>query len=138
MKHDDPKLTAYALGELDEAIELDERSAKTVEDTALIASVLRQHFRRPRRRLPKVRYALAASLLIAIAAMLVSLSRPSQHETIVVVPVAILFGGLILAGREIQPAGVPRLIQGIILFTLIASDVLLRYRIRLERVGAEA
>lgn len=55
----------------------------------------------------------------------------------VVVPVAVLFGGLILAGREIQPAGVPRLIQGIILFMLIASEVLLRYRIRLVRAGAE-
>ncbi len=57
----------------------------------------------------------------------------AKLNPIVVVPVAILFGGLILAGREIQPAGVPRLIQGIILFTLIASDVLLRYRIRLVR-----
>jgi ABC-type uncharacterized transport system permease subunit len=62
----------------------------------------------------------------------------AKLNPILVIPVAILFGGLILAGREIQPAGVPRLIQGIILFTLIASDVLLRYRIRLERVGAEA
>jgi simple sugar transport system permease protein len=53
-----------------------------------------------------------------------------------VVPVSVLFGGLILAGREIQPAGVPRLIQGIILFMLIASEVLLRYRVRLVRVGA--
>lgn len=50
-----------------------------------------------------------------------------------VVVVSILFGGLILAGREIQPAGVPRLLQGIILFALIASDVLLRYRVRLVR-----
>jgi simple sugar transport system permease protein len=62
------------------------------------------------------------------------------HPLIVIV-VSILFGGLILAGREIQPAGVPRLIQGIILFMLIASEVLMRYRIRLVRVseaGAEA
>ncbi|MEW5987525.1 MAG: ABC transporter permease [Chloroflexota bacterium] len=50
-----------------------------------------------------------------------------------VIVVSILFGGLILAGREIQPAGVPRLIQGIILFALIASDVLLRYRVRVVR-----
>ncbi len=50
-----------------------------------------------------------------------------------VIVVSILFGGLLLAGREIQPAGVPRLIQGMILFALIASDVLLRYRIRLVR-----
>jgi ABC-type uncharacterized transport system permease subunit len=52
-----------------------------------------------------------------------------------VIVVSILFGGLILAGREIQPAGVPRLIQGLILFTLIASEVLLRYRIRLVKIG---
>jgi general nucleoside transport system permease protein len=46
-----------------------------------------------------------------------------------VVPVAILFGALILAGREIQPSGVPAMIQGIILFCLIASEVFLRYRV---------
>lgn len=59
----------------------------------------------------------------------------AKLNPLVVVPVAVLFGGLILAGREIQPAGVPRLIQGIILFTLIASDVLLRYRVRIERTN---
>jgi len=57
----------------------------------------------------------------------------AKLNPLVVIPVSILFGGLILAGREIQPAGVPRLIQGIILFMLIASDVLLRYQIRIER-----
>jgi ABC-type uncharacterized transport system permease subunit len=51
-----------------------------------------------------------------------------------VVVVSLLFGSLILAGREIQPSGIPKLIQGIILFALIASDVLLRYRIRLSHV----
>jgi simple sugar transport system permease protein len=51
-----------------------------------------------------------------------------------VIVASILFGGLLLAGREIQPSGVPRLIQGIILFMLIASEVVLRYRIRIERV----
>jgi simple sugar transport system permease protein len=50
-----------------------------------------------------------------------------------VVIASVLFGGLILAGREIQPSGIPQMIQGAILFTLIASDVLLRYRIRLRR-----
>lgn len=57
----------------------------------------------------------------------------AKLNPLVVIPVAILFGGLILAGREIQPAGVPRLIQGIILFMLIASEVLIRYRIRIAR-----
>ncbi len=51
-----------------------------------------------------------------------------------VVLVSILFGGLILAGREIQPSGVPRMMQGIILFCVIASDYLLRYRVRIEKV----
>jgi simple sugar transport system permease protein len=50
-----------------------------------------------------------------------------------VVLVSILFGGLIQAGREIQPSGVPRMLQGIILFCVIASDVLLRYRVRVVR-----
>ena len=50
-----------------------------------------------------------------------------------VVPVAILFGALILAGREIQPSGVPAMIQGIILFCLIASEVFLRYRVSIVR-----
>jgi simple sugar transport system permease protein len=47
-----------------------------------------------------------------------------------VVVAAIAFGALILAGREIQPAGIPAMIQGIILFCVIASDVFLRYRVR--------
>jgi len=50
-----------------------------------------------------------------------------------VILVAILFGALILAGREIQPSGIPKLIQGIVLMCLIASDFLLRYRVRVTR-----
>ena len=52
-----------------------------------------------------------------------------------VVLVSILFGGLILGGREIQPSGIPRMMQGIILFCVIASDALLRYRVRIVRRG---
>jgi simple sugar transport system permease protein len=50
-----------------------------------------------------------------------------------VVPVAFLFGALILAGREIQPSGIPKMIQGVILVCLIASDFLMRNRIRIVR-----
>ncbi|MBA3944595.1 MAG: ABC transporter permease [Herpetosiphonaceae bacterium] len=50
-----------------------------------------------------------------------------------IILVSILFGALILAGREIQPGGIPRLIQGIVLVCLIASDFLLRYRLRIRR-----
>ena len=51
----------------------------------------------------------------------------------VVIFVSILFGALLLAGREIQPSGVPKMIQGIILVCLIASDFFLRYRISISR-----
>jgi len=57
----------------------------------------------------------------------------SKLNPLVVVPVSILFGALILAGREIQPSGIAKLLQGIILFCLISSEVLLRYRIRVVR-----
>ena len=60
----------------------------------------------------------------------------AKLNPLLVIPVSILFGGLILAGREIQPAGVPRLIQGVILFMLIASEVFLRYRVRIARKTA--
>ncbi len=52
-----------------------------------------------------------------------------------VILVSILFGGLILAGREIQPSGIPLMLQGIILFCIISSEVLVRYRIRIRRRG---
>jgi len=55
-----------------------------------------------------------------------------------VIVASILFGALILAGREIQPSGVPAMIQGIILFSLIGSDVLIRYRVRFDRRLATA
>ncbi len=61
----------------------------------------------------------------------------AKLNPIVVLLVSVLFGALILAGREIQPSGVPKMIQGIILVCLIASDFLLRYRIRIIRTGEE-
>jgi len=57
----------------------------------------------------------------------------AKLNPIAVVPVSFLFGALILAGREIQPSGIPKLLQGIILVSLIASDFLMRYRIRIYR-----
>jgi len=54
-----------------------------------------------------------------------------------VIIVSILFGALIVAGREIQPSGLSNLLQGIILFMVISSDVLLRYKISLVRTGQE-
>jgi len=56
---------------------------------------------------------------------------------LVIIVVSVLFGALILAGREIQPSGVPKMIQGIILVCLIASDFFLRYRVRFVRGDTE-
>jgi simple sugar transport system permease protein len=57
----------------------------------------------------------------------------AKLNPIAIILVSVLFGALILAGREIQPSGVPKMIQGIILVCLIASDFLLRYRLRIVR-----
>lgn len=62
----------------------------------------------------------------------------AKLNPILVVPISILFGALILAGREIQPSGLPMLIQGIILVCLIASDFLYRYRVRVTPRVQEA
>ncbi len=62
----------------------------------------------------------------------------AKLNPILVVPISVLFGGLILAGREIQPSGVPMLLQGIVLVCLIASDYLFRYRLRIIPRGEEA
>lgn len=51
-----------------------------------------------------------------------------------VIPVAIVFGGLLIGSREIQPSGLARLLQGILLFTLISSEVLNRSRVKVEWV----
>ena len=57
----------------------------------------------------------------------------AKLNPLVIIVASILFGALILAGREIQPSGVPKMIQGIILVCLIASDFMLRYRIVIDR-----
>jgi general nucleoside transport system permease protein len=61
----------------------------------------------------------------------------AKLNPLIIIVVSVLFGALILAGREIQPSGVPKMIQGIILVSLIASDFLLRYRIRIVRAEEE-
>jgi simple sugar transport system permease protein len=57
----------------------------------------------------------------------------AKLNPILIIPISVLFGALILAGREIQPSGIPMLIQGITLVCLIGSDFLLRYRVQLIR-----
>ena len=47
-----------------------------------------------------------------------------REEQVEVVGNTALAGALLLAGREIQPSGIPKLLQGILLFMLIASDIM--------------
>jgi simple sugar transport system permease protein len=57
----------------------------------------------------------------------------AKLNPLVVILVSILFGALILAGREVQPAGIPTLIQGVIMVALIASDFFYRNRVSVIR-----
>ena len=57
----------------------------------------------------------------------------AKLNPLAVIVVSILFGALILAGREVQPSGIPTLIQGVIMVCLIASDYFLRNRISISR-----
>ncbi len=61
----------------------------------------------------------------------------AKLNPLLVVPISVLFGALILAGREIQPSGVPMLLQGILLVCLIGSDFLMRFRVRLINLRKE-
>lgn len=62
----------------------------------------------------------------------------AKLNPVAVILVSILFGALIVAGREIQPSGMSQMLQGFILFMVISSDVLLRYKVSLVRTGEVA
>ena len=49
------------------------------------------------------------------------------------VVVAFLFGVLLVGGKEIQPGGVPQMLQGLILFVIVGSQFWLRFKIRVAR-----
>lgn len=57
----------------------------------------------------------------------------AKLNPLTVILVSILFGALIVAARELQPSGLSLMLQGLILFMIISSDILLRYKIRLLR-----
>jgi len=46
------------------------------------------------------------------------------------VPVAFLFGGLLVGGKEVQPAGIPAMLQGLVLLAIAGTQVLVRVRVR--------
>jgi len=48
-----------------------------------------------------------------------------------IVLVSYLFGGLLVGGDAIQPAGIAQLLQGVILFVVVGGEMMLRYRVRI-------
>ncbi|MCL4529288.1 MAG: ABC transporter permease [Chloroflexi bacterium] len=48
--------------------------------------------------------------------------------------VAILFGGLLVGTQLIQPQGIASMLQGVILFVVVGTELLFRYRFRLEKI----
>jgi ABC-type uncharacterized transport system permease subunit len=48
--------------------------------------------------------------------------------------VSFLFGGLLVGTKLIQPQGISSMLQGVILFVVVGTELLFRYRVRLEKV----
>jgi general nucleoside transport system permease protein len=48
--------------------------------------------------------------------------------------VSILFGGLMVGTQLIQPQGISSMLQGVILFVVVGTELLFRYRIKLEKL----
>jgi ABC-type uncharacterized transport system permease subunit len=48
--------------------------------------------------------------------------------------VAFLFGGLLVGTQLIQPQGISSMLQGVILFVVVGTELVFRYRVRLEKV----
>ena len=49
--------------------------------------------------------------------------------------VSILFGGLLVGTKLIQPAGIASMLQGVILFVVVGTELIFRYRVRFEKVA---
>ncbi len=48
--------------------------------------------------------------------------------------VAFLFGGLLVGTQLIQPQGISSMLQGVILFVVVGTELVFRYRIRLDKI----
>jgi simple sugar transport system permease protein len=57
----------------------------------------------------------------------------ARLNPLAVLVVGYLFGGLLVGGDALQPAGIPLMIQGILMFCVISADLATRYQVRLVR-----
>jgi simple sugar transport system permease protein len=66
----------------------------------------------------------------------------ARYNPVAVIPIAFVIGGLQNAGNTLQgasfPSGLVGVMQGIILFSALGGELLVRYRIRFGRGGASA
>jgi simple sugar transport system permease protein len=61
----------------------------------------------------------------------------AKLHPLTIIIVSILFSGLLVGAKEIQPASIPMMLQGIILFAVIGGDMLVKYRLRMQISGAQ-
>jgi len=45
-----------------------------------------------------------------------------------------LFGALLVGTKLIQPSGIASMLQGVILFVVVGTELLFRYRVHLDKV----
>ena len=48
--------------------------------------------------------------------------------------VSILFGGLLVGTKLIQPQGIASMLQGVILFVVVGTELIFHYRFQLEKI----
>ncbi len=58
----------------------------------------------------------------------------ARLNPIAAILVAFLFGGLLVGTKLIQPQGIASMLQGVILFVVVGTELLFHYRIKLEKV----
>ena len=58
----------------------------------------------------------------------------SRLNPLIAILVSFLFGGLIVGTKLIQPQGISSMLQGVILFVIIGTELVFRYRLRFEKV----
>ena len=58
----------------------------------------------------------------------------ARLNPIAAILVAFLFGGLLVGTKLIQPQGIASMLQGVILFVVVGTELLFRYRIRVEKL----
>lgn len=57
----------------------------------------------------------------------------AKLDPLAVVPVSILLAGILVGGKVIQPAGIPQMLQGVILLVVVGVELVSRYRVTLRR-----